>query len=181
MRWTEIEEATMDKPWPRHAVASINDIAQERYERLKGNFSRLGSVRDAQGTTFDVEGVMDDMPRFYAVLDGQVAGYLVLNNLKTAPEMAEVDMAFILPKFQRRGLGAALYRFVLSKGITIVCDETLTKGSRSIWEAMVRDPKIEVTLIDYDRYSGDAPTERPLADVKQAFRSKSFRMVARLR
>lgn len=122
-----------------------------------------------------------DMPRFYAVLDGRVAGYLVLNQLKSAPGMAEVDMAFVLPKFQRRGLGAALYRFALSQGIAIVCDETLTKGSRAIWEAMVRDPNIEVTLIEYDRYSGETPVERPLSDVKQAFRSKNFRMVARLR
>lgn len=181
MRWGEITEATMDKPWSKDVIGNIASNAQARFDALKKDFTLLGEINPSGGK-YEVWGrVSNEDARFY-VCDGETnIGYLTFNTAGLPnPAMQSVAMAFILPKYQRRGIAAALYRFALSKGVVIVSDATLTKGSRALWQGMIDDYRISVTLIDYDRWNrSETPKEVPLTNIRSAFSQKERRMVAR--
>ncbi len=184
MRYHEIiDEASVDKLWKRSDIAAISVMAQERFDSLKSGFSLLGDI-DTHGGVFDVWGAITDdvIARFYACEGDINVGYLTFYTLKLPdPMMMQVSMVFVLPKYQRSGIATALYRFALSQGIVIVSDGTLTQGSKAIWQAMIDDPRIDVTMIDYDRYDKSQPPEQPLTNIRLAFSQKQRRMVARLK
>lgn len=176
MRYTDIIEATIT-PWTRGDITAVADIAQNRFDTIRGKLSHLGDIT-ASGESYQIWGSIAN-GQFYAAQDDAVRGYILLDDSRYDSMTKIITMVFILPKSQKRGLASALYRFVLSQGISIMSDKNLTRGSRAIWDTMIDDPKVTVTLIDYDGYATEAPEETPLSNTKMAFSQPQRRMIAR--
>ena len=176
-------EAKTDKPWSRDNISKIADMTQERFDALQSTMSVMGDLTDDAGKKYKVWGKRDaEEIRYYVgTLEDRCVGYILLRHITSDPKMFYVSMVFITPKFQRNGIGRKLYDFALSKGITLVSDNTLTLKSKAIWQSMMNDPKIEVTFFEYDHYDPVQGKEKPLTNLRQAFSMKSRRMVARLK
>lgn len=56
------------------------------------------------------------------------------------------------PEIQGKGLAVPLYKLaIIQYGLTIVSDESQTQGSKSLWNQLARDPKVNVYVWDMEK------------------------------
>lgn len=176
----DIVESRIDKEmFKKETVKLVADKAQDRFETQKPNFSVMGEISDSQNVVYKVWGKDDggDVRLYAGNKEDRCVGYILLRQLSPDwPDMKQVSMAFVLPKFTKRGIAKSLYMFAMSKGYALVSDRVLTTASKAIWQSMMNDRRVTVTMT----HDINDMHEEPLDNIQKAFRNPDRRMVARL-
>lgn len=177
-----LTESTVSKTMmTRDIVKKIAGDAQSRFDMFRPDMKIIGEISDNSGQAFAVWGIEypDGDARFYVGnTTDRCVGYILLRRVSPDwPKMRQVSMVFIMPKFTRKGIAKALYRFILKRDYVLVSDETLTAGSRAIWASLMTDPDVEVTMTRsiHDMH------EEPLNNITRAFRDKRHRLIAKMK
>jgi hypothetical protein len=175
-----ITESYLAPTWSKDTLNSIDDNMFSRFQN-KG-CEHIGQISDNDGSTYQIwsntwEG---QFLTFYAVTEeGRPVGYVHLIQVKD--KYYKISVVYVSRTFGKQGIAKALYKYVLSRGIFVVSDAELTKGSKAIWQSFINDPNYTVKLIK-DIPRNPAEKDDPLnivelKNINQAFKNPHDRLV----
>jgi GNAT superfamily N-acetyltransferase len=78
---------------------------------------------------------------FYAIRNGTPIAYCVghFQQRQGRRDRFIITSTFIHPDFQRKGIGLALYRTILSTGVVLISDWDQSDGAVALWEKLLRE------------------------------------------
>lgn len=130
---------------------------------IGGAFASNGT-EDASGMANEVEAQLDTAKQFLSgeddtlfylvgVADGQVVGTIayhslsdsITENLKQPLNVPEIGCVYVLPSYQKRGVGTILFNSILTclvhKGITEFCLDSGYRLAQKFWSNRLGEPK----------------------------------------
>lgn len=73
------------------------------------------------------------------------------------PKGMQVRYVAVTPSHRGRGIGRRLYKWLLTKGITLVSDAERSDEGTDVWRWLARQPSISVTTLSGDEITWDDP------------------------
>jgi GNAT superfamily N-acetyltransferase len=154
MRAHELNEVIDGSDWPiQDHLASAS--LRKNYAEAEPNLEKIGTFLHCD--LFSTEWPMEAHPRLFLVKDGKPIGEMDLFVKNTASKMYRVSYVCLEPEYQRKGIGIAIYGFLLEHGYILRSDKEHTSASKALWKKLAQHyhvkhngEKVTDTSLHYD-------------------------------